>query len=115
MYKFSYAEILEDSGSEARLRERDAFDRALELLTVAQTAGVGSSESRAAMLYLQRLWGILVRDLAEPTNELAPALRADLISIGIWVIKEADQVINQASQNYAGLIDINRSIRDGLQ
>ncbi|WP_029005598.1 flagellar biosynthesis regulator FlaF [Azorhizobium doebereinerae] len=115
MYKFSYAEILEDSSSEARLRERDAFDRALELLVAAEAAGPASSETRAAMLYLQRLWGILIRDLAETSNELSPALRADLISIGLWVVKEADLVINEASQNFAGLISVNRSIRDGLQ
>ncbi|GGF47925.1 flagellar FlaF family protein [Azorhizobium oxalatiphilum] len=115
MYKFSYAEILEDSSSEARLRERDAFDRALELLAAAEQAGPASSESRAAMLFLQRLWGVLIRDLVEASNELAPNLRADLVSIGLWVIKESDRVLNQTSQNFAALISVNRSIRDGLQ
>lgn len=115
MYKFSYAEIMEDSSTEARGRERDAFDRAIELLVAAEAAGPTSMESQAAVIYLQRLWGILIRDLAEPTNELASNLRADLISIGLWVIKEADQIIQERSNNFAGLIAVNRSIRDGLQ
>ncbi len=115
MYKFSYAEIMEDSTTEARGRERDAFDRAIELLVAAEIAGPTSIESRDAAMFLQRLWGILIRDLTEPTNELATNLRADLISIGLWVIKETDHIINERSDNFAGLIAVNRSIRDGLQ
>ncbi|BAF86648.1 MULTISPECIES: flagellar biosynthesis regulator FlaF [Azorhizobium] len=115
MYKFSYAEILEDSSTESRARERDAFDRALELLVSAESAGLDTPECRAAMLFLQRLWGLLIRDLTDANNELAPELRADLVSIGLWNIREADRVLEQSSSNFSGLININRTIRDGLQ
>ncbi|MEP9368260.1 flagellar biosynthesis regulator FlaF [Xanthobacter sp. VNH20] len=115
MYRFSYDEIFEESGAVTRERERMALDHAIELLTVAADAGPNSREATAALEYLQRLWAFLIRDLANPNNELAEALRANLISIGLWMLKEADQIVQDRSQNFAGLIDINRTIRDGLR
>lgn len=114
MYKFSYAEILGDSGSQARDNERIALDHALELLTEAEAKGAHSPEAIRAILYVQKLWGFLIKDLCDPNNELADALRANLISIGLWVIREADQIMQERSENFAALIEINRNIRDGL-
>jgi len=115
MYRFSYAEVLEDSGSESRARERQALDHAIELLQRAAACGPRSPEAIEAVRYLQQLWGFFIQDLADPNNDLAEQLRADLISIGLWVIKESDHVINQRSENFADLIDVNVTIRDGLK
>ncbi|WAC29043.1 flagellar biosynthesis regulator FlaF [Ancylobacter sp. SL191] len=114
MYRFTYAEILGDSGVEGREEERLALDHALALLTKAQENGPSSPEAAQAVLYLQKLWGFLIRDLSDPHNELAETLRGNLISIGLWVIKEADQIMQERSTNFSGLIEVNRSIRDGL-
>lgn len=114
MYKFSYAEILDDSGNEARGRERAALDRAIELLSVAEVNGARSQEASTALLQVQRLWNFLIADLANPQNGLAEQLRADLISIGIWVMKEADRILNDQQQSFTALIDVNKTIRDGL-
>ncbi|WP_421699448.1 flagellar biosynthesis regulator FlaF [Ancylobacter sp.] len=114
MYRFSYAEILGDSAAEARDEERLALDRAIDMLTRAQANGPSSPEAAEAVLYLQKLWGFLIRDLSDPHNELAEQLRGNLISIGLWVIKEADQIVQERSSNFAALIEVNRSIRDGL-
>jgi flagellar protein FlaF len=115
MYKFSYAEILEDGPAEARTREQLALDHAIDLLTVAETRGPSSPEALAAIQYLQKLWNFLIEDLASPGNALAEALRADLISIGLWVIREADRILNDSSKTFAALIEVNRSIREGLK
>ena len=56
-----------------------------------------------------------IKDLADPSNELGEALRANLISIGLWVIKEADQIMTEKSKNFSGIIDVTRTIRDGLR
>jgi flagellar protein FlaF len=115
MYRLSYAEILEDAGDEGRARERQALDHAIDLLRLAQERGPRSPEAIEAVRFLQKLWGFFIEDLADPNNDLADKLRADLISIGIWVIKEADLVLAGTSQNFSGLIEINKSIRDGLK
>ena len=67
------------------------------------------------MLYLRRLWGLLIEDLARPENDLPKALRADLISIGLWIMREAEEIRLEKSDNFKGLIDVSMSIRDGLK
>lgn len=115
MYRFSYAEVQEDAAGEARARERHEFDRAIDLLQHAAACGPRSPEAVEAVRVLQQLWGFFIQDLADPNNDLAEQLRADLISIGLWVIKESDRVISERSQSFADLIDVNKTIRDGLQ
>ncbi|MBZ8131800.1 flagellar biosynthesis regulator FlaF [Afifella sp. IM 167] len=115
MYTFSYAEILDESGDESRGREQVALDEALELLTVAEARGPRSVEAQDAIRYIQKLWNFLIADLASPQNALADQLRADLISIGIWVIREADRILNDPTRTFQALIEVNRTIRDGLK
>lgn len=114
MFRISYAEIINDSSSEMREQERLALDHAIELLTRAEEKGPNSDEAMQALLYLQKLWGFLIKDLSNPANELGEALRANLISIGLWVIKEADQIMQEKSKSFSGLIEVTRTIRDGL-
>ncbi|TCT07948.1 flagellar biosynthesis regulator FlaF [Aquabacter spiritensis] len=115
MYRISYAEISNDASSEIREQERQALDYAIELLSLAQMRGPSSAEATQAILYLQKLWGFLIKDLADPGNELADEVKGNLISIGLWVIKEADQIMHERSKNLSGLIDVTRTIRNGLQ
>ena len=115
MYQFSYAEVLDETPKGARERERQAIDRSIELLREAEKAGVNSRESIEAVLYVRRLWGLLIEDLARPENDLPKALRADLISIGLWIMREAEEIRLEKSDNFKGLIDVSLSIRDGLK
>ncbi|MDQ0317576.1 flagellar biosynthesis regulator FlaF [Amorphus orientalis] len=115
MYKFSYAEVLDDSSDERRGREIMALEHGIALLRKADAKNPMAPESIKALRYVQQLWGFFIRDLADRENGLDETLRADLVSIGLWIIREADQIISGKSQNYAGLIDINRTIRDGLK
>jgi len=41
-------------------------------------------------------------------------MRANLISIGIWMLREAEAISNGKSQNFAGLIEISNVIAEGL-
>lgn len=115
MYRFSYAEVQEDAAGEARTRERQGLDHAIGLLQRAAACGPRSPEAIEAVRFLQDLWGFFIQDLTDPNNDLAEQLRADLISIGLWVIKESDRVISERSQSFTDLIDVNISIRDGLR
>ena len=115
MYQASYAEVLDDSNALARSHERRALTRAIELLTVAEKCGRRSREAIEALLFTRRLWNILLQDLASSENALPVALRANLISIGIWVLKEAERIRREESENFAGIIGVCSTIRDGLK
>jgi flagellar protein FlaF len=115
MYQSSYAEQFEETPRECRDRERRAFDQAIELLQQADDSGAASSNATNALQYLCRLWQALIEDLVEPDNDLPEVLRADLVSIGIWMIKEAEAIRSGQSSNFRGLIEICSIVRDGLR
>ena len=115
MYQFSYAEVLDETPHGARERERQAIERSIELLEAADKAGVRSREAIEALLFVRRLWGVLIEDLADTENDLPQALRADLISIGLWVMREAEQIRLEKSDNFKGIIEVSATIRDGLK
>ncbi len=115
MYNFSYAEVLEEAPRDARQRERMAIEHAIELLECAEAKGPRSREAIDALDFVRRLWGMLIEDLANAENDLPKALRADLISIGLWIMREAEQIRQEESKNFRGLIDVTRSIADGLR
>lgn len=114
MYQFAYAEIADDTAEDCRGRERQAFDRAIALLKLAKERGAKSRESVEALLFLRRLWNALIEDLANAENGLPQALRASLISIGLWVMKEAELIRLAKSENFDGLIEMNAILREGL-
>jgi flagellar protein FlaF len=114
MYQFPYAEVLDETPQGARERERQAIDRSIELLEAAAKAGAQSRECVEALHYLRRLWSLLIEDLAKPENDLPEQLRADLISIGLWITREAEQIRLEKSANFKGIIEVSRNIRDGL-
>ncbi|WP_425284352.1 flagellar biosynthesis regulator FlaF [Methylocapsa palsarum] len=58
---------------------------------------------------------MLIEDLTAADNDLPEALRANLVSIGLWIIKETDLIRCGSSENFCGLIEICATIRDGLK
>jgi flagellar biosynthesis activator protein FlaF len=115
MYEFAYNEAVEDSHQTMRAREREALDRVIGMLRAAQEKGSLSRERIEALFYLRRLWTIFLDDLQDPNNELPDQLRAGIISIGIWMMKEIDRVRTRATDDLAPMIEINEIIRDGLK
>jgi len=114
MYQQRYAEIAGDSAKTARERERKALETAIAKLVLAKTHGARSPEAFEATAFVRRLWMIFLTDLSGDENGLPPALRASLISIGLWIRREADLIDEGRSSNFDGLIDINQLIADGL-
>lgn len=114
MYRFSYAEVLDDSPKDMRARERQALERSIELLSAAEKAGPHTREAVEANTFSTKLWTILVEDLGMAENQLPKQLRADLVSIGLWVLKELEEIRMERSKNYRGIIDITNSIAQGL-
>ena len=66
-----------------------------------------------ALHWNRRLWTTLATDCANPENRLPAPLRANIISLSIWVDKHTSQVM-QKQAAIQPLIDINRIIMQGL-
>lgn len=115
MYQSIYSEMAAETTANIRDSERYAFERSIDLLRLAESKGHGSRESVEALLFLSRLWGILMEDLASPENGLPDALRASLISIGIWMLRRAEDVRQGKVKDFKALIDVSQTICDGLK
>ncbi|ATN33061.1 flagellar biosynthesis regulator FlhF [Rhizobium sp. ACO-34A] len=115
MFQFSYAEIMEDDLTLARERERQVLTRSIEYLTAAKETERYGKEAIEAVYYTRRVWLRFIEDLKQPENELSVELRANLISIAIWILKECEQIRKRKSQNYQAIIDVTTIIRDGLK
>jgi flagellar biosynthesis activator protein FlaF len=115
MYQRSYAEHLADNTTVCRDRERLALDRAVELLCRAEAAGSSSQEADNALDFVVKLWKLFVQDLGDPENDLPYTLKAEIISIGHWLIKEAGLIRRGESKNFRGMIEICGIVRDGLK
>jgi len=66
-----------------------------------------------ALHWNRRLWTTLAADCANPENRLPMQLRANIISLSIWVDKHTSDVM-QKNAAIQPLIDINRIIMQGL-
>jgi len=84
------------------------------MLKSAREKGLGSREGIEALYYLRRLWSIVLDDVQAPGNELPEELRAGIISIGLWMMREMDQLGGGKNTDLMPIIEINEIIRDGL-
>ncbi len=115
MYSFYYAENLQDVCEDSRGRERSAMEHVIERLRLVKDSGLETPEAISAMHEMRRLWSFFIEDLAAKENDLPEALRADLISVGLFVMKELDRIRNRESDDLDSIIEINTIIRDGLK
>jgi flagellar biosynthesis activator protein FlaF len=114
LYQIRYADIQSDSLADARERERIVLDRSITLLTKAEDEGGDSFAAVEALHYAVRVWTALLEDLSRQDNMLPNEQKANLISIGIWMLREADEIRNDPSKSFEGMIDISKIIRGGL-
>ena len=110
----AYEAVVDESGYEARSRERQALSLGIDRLERIQKGRFSFEDLVESLLYVRRLWTIFIEDLAHPENGLPEKLRAEIISIGIWIVKEADRLREERSGDVMQLIEINRLIRDAL-
>ncbi|MDP9837752.1 flagellar protein FlaF [Neorhizobium huautlense] len=115
MFQFSYAEIMKDDVADAKARERQTLDRSIELLQAARADNGHSRSTVEALFYTRRVWIRFIEDLRQPENELNTELRANLISIAIWILKECEKIRRRQSDNFQGIIDVTTIIRDGIK
>lgn len=66
-----------------------------------------------ALDWNRRLWTTLATDCSDPDNALAKPMRAQIISISLFVSRHSSAVM-RGEEDFSPLIDINRSIMQGL-
>jgi len=114
MYQMRYEDVMEESALSGRERESMLFDRCVRLLQAAQKAGPGTQETLDAVLFTRKLWIILIEDLGQAENALAREVKASLISIGFFIIREIEQLETGEKVNFEMLIEISGTLRDSL-
>ena len=97
-----------------REAEYRLFAQVTRALMEASKADVFDFATRMdALDWNRRLWMALGEDCASPGNQLPEALRAQIISLSIWVQKHTSLVIRR-EEDFEALIEINRIIIQGL-
>lgn len=114
MYQARYDDIMSDGADSARETERSLFDQSILMLEEARDEGGYSFKGIEAVQFTSRLWMLVLEDLGSPANGLPPELRASLISIGIFILKELEAIRQETSTGYDSIIEITKTIRDGL-
>ena len=66
-----------------------------------------------ALDWNRRVWSALASDCASETNALPGPVRAQIISLSIWVGRHTSAVMRREAE-IAPLIDVNRAIMQGL-
>ena len=68
-----------------------------------------------AIIWNQKVWNAFREDLVDPTNKLPIELKAQLISLSIFVNRYSSQALSIENQkSLSPLIDINKNIMEGL-
>ena len=111
---FSYDEAASDTELAARQAEAAALEEIIRLLELAEEKGSHSVEAVSALYATRQVWAVLIEDLGSVNNAMPIQLRADLISIGLWVIRESEAIRLGNSENFKGIIEITRMIKEGL-
>src|ERR1700744_6029625 len=95
-----------------RATEYRLFGVVTGALIEAQKAAVGPKAE--AIDWNRKLWRTLASDCLDDRNQLPPAVRAQIISLSLWVSKYSKQVTRTGAP-ITPLIEVNRNIMQGLQ
>ncbi|HWE45285.1 MAG TPA: flagellar biosynthesis regulator FlaF [Caulobacteraceae bacterium] len=66
-----------------------------------------------ALDWNRRVWSVLANDCAQPSNSLPAAMRAQIISLSLWVSRYSSSVM-RGQESFDPLIEVNRAMMQGL-
>jgi len=101
------------AGETPRSSEYRLFGQVTGALIEAQRSGAKGRSLVEALDWNRRLWSTLAADCLDEQNRLTRELRAQIVSLSIWVSKYSSQVAQGASID--PLIDVNRTVMQGLK
>ena len=83
------------------------------LMAASQLDATDIGGRMTALDWNRRLWSVLATDCAQPTNTLPDGMRANIISLGLWVNRHTSAVM-AGREAFEPLIEVNRSMMQGL-
>ena len=83
------------------------------LMTAAESDETDLAARIDALDWNRRLWSTLAREVSEPANGLPGPLKAQIISLSLFVSKRSSAVMRR-QEDFEPLIDINRMMMQGL-
>lgn len=97
---------------------RESEWRAFQSVTAALMRALQAGQSQSFALTEaindnRRLWAVLADDCAQPDNQLPEALRAQIISLALWVNRHSREAVGNVAL-VQDLVDVNRAIMEGL-
>ena len=96
--------------------EAMAFTKAALLLEDAKKLTGNIEEYSKALRFNHLLWTIIQADLTEPDNELPPEIKANVMSLSIFVDKQTTKALRSSNgADLDVLININRNLAAGLR
>ena len=98
-------------------REMDAaaLSQAAYVLDQARQTLSDSDTCEKALTYNQLLWSIIQADVSKDDNKLPDELKANLMSLSIFVDKQTTKGLGKPSEEiFDSLININLNIAEGL-
>ncbi|MCH8685093.1 flagellar biosynthesis regulator FlaF [Pedomonas mirosovicensis] len=96
-----------------RQTEYRLFAQVTGALIKAQETKATGGALMEALDWNRRLWSTLSTDCGSPENKLPKELRAQIISLGLWVNRYTSEVMRNKADIDA-LIDVNKAIMEGL-
>jgi flagellar protein FlaF len=97
-----------------REMEYRLFGQVTRALMHASTVDVTDVATRIdAIDWNRRLWSALATDCANPDNTMPKSLRAQIISISLFVSRHSSAIM-RGDDNFDALIDINKMVMQGL-
>jgi flagellar protein FlaF len=97
-----------------RATEYRLFGQVTGALITAQRAGTTGGPLAEAVDWNRKVWRTLAAECLDERNRLPQELRANIVSLSLWVTKYSKEVTRQGAP-LDPLIDINRTIMQGLQ
>lgn len=97
-----------------REMEYRLFGQVTRALMAAAEVDVTDTATRIdALDWNRRLWSVLATDCADSANSLPIELRAQIISLSIWVNKHSSAIMRR-EETFEPLIEVNRIMMQGL-
>jgi flagellar biosynthesis activator protein FlaF len=97
-----------------RQTEYRLFGQVTGALISAQKTGITGGPLAEAVDWNRKLWRTLAADCLDDRNQLPQELRANIVSLSLWVTKYSKEVTRQGA-SLDPLIDVNRTIMQGLE
>ena len=90
------------------------FGQVTRALVHASTVDASDLATRIdALDWNRRLWSALASDCSDPANALANPMRAQIISLSLFINRHSSAVM-RGEETFQDLIDINRMMMQGL-